>query len=161
MAILKQQKLLELILENNGKPASQQLSMRQLIFAAGYSEGIADNPKAVLESKSWEELKTAIPKDEIFKKIVTNALQTRSIHGSNNALDMVLKIISGYAPTKLQVSTEEEPTDEELEQKIAEAKRQIAEQEGRNSSLQDENGSKQVTEGSKQVETDENNSKTE
>lgn len=157
MSIIKQQVLLERILENGRKPGSEQKSIRQLILDAGYSESAADNPQEILSTISWQELISLIPKNDILNKLIKNALQERSIHGSNNAIDTLLKVMGGYAPTKLQVSTDEELSDEELEKQIEEKKRQIEEQKARNSSKTDENDSKQLENTSKQ---DENITKT-
>lgn len=126
MAILKQKELLKKIVENSRKPASEQKSVRQVIKSAGYSQRMADHPSEVIKTKSWKELvETEIPKDKVLQKLLENAFQGRSIHGSNNAIDSLLKIFGGYSPTKVSMTTpEDDMSDEELDRQLAEIEKE-------------------------------------
>jgi len=119
MAILKQQVLLEKLLENYGKPESERKALYHVLIDAGYSEDAASNPKRVLESASWKELVAQIPHNKLMEKLLSNAMQDKSYLASNQALDMLMKVIGGYTAQKVQIQNpEDDMSDEEIEEEI-------------------------------------------
>ena len=151
MALLKQKELLRLIAENDGKPSSERKSLRQLILDAGYSQTEADNPKRILETKTWTDLvEELLPDDEILKRLHENATQRKSYLASNQAIDTIIKIKGKYAPNKVQViSPEDDMSDEQLDNEIKRLEEKVKTRKtAQNSSKTDENSSKQVENGS-------------
>lgn len=125
----------------NTHPTQQQKSVAEKVFQegksvseamreAGYSDAMAKNPQKLTRSKGWQDIMEQIPKIDVVDKLVKNALQNKSISGSNQAIDLIFKLAGIYAAKKMQfIIPEDEMTDEELEARIAEAKQKIAEQE--------------------------------
>lgn len=131
MSIVKLNNLVIQMVGNSRLPARQQKSLRQVIFDAGYSFSAAENPAEIFNSASWQELTAHIPKNDILQKLVDNALQKKSINGSNNAIETLIKIIpGGFSPQRISFETpEDELTDEELAVKEKELEQKIKERE--------------------------------
>lgn len=69
---LKQKKVLDNLAENGG-------SLRQAILKAGYSQEVADNPKKILDSKTFAEVLEASLPDEKLSKAHEELLEQKKI----------------------------------------------------------------------------------
>lgn len=98
MSLIKQQLLAQKIAENNGLPATQQRSARQLIRDAGYSDSSANNPSRVLQSMSWKELMDTLLPDEDILRTLRNNIFSNSGFVSNQAIMIALKIKGRVKP---------------------------------------------------------------
>jgi len=72
MLLPKQQKLIEIIVENSGKKGFTK-SLGEMIIEAGYSEETAKNPKQIITEEMKAELNPIIEKmEEVRKKAINN-----------------------------------------------------------------------------------------
>jgi len=138
MATIKQKKAVKKIVENRGNISK---GMRD----AGYSPKTAKNPKALTDSKGWQELmEEYLPDKDLAKKhqellrkqeiivrnnnktgkievIKTGELDTQAV---GKGLEMAYKLKGKYAPTKVKFIDEYEGyTEEEIKEEIARRRR--------------------------------------
>jgi inactivated superfamily I helicase len=110
MLLPKQQKLIEIIVENSGKKGRTK-SLGEMIIEAGYSEETAKNPKQIITEEMKLELNPIIEKmEEVRKKAISNItdkkLKDSSARDNTYIADVLTKniqLLSGGDTEKIKV----------------------------------------------------------
>lgn len=132
----RQEKLVHLIMDNATKDKPD--STYSLIKQAGYSDDLAEHPKKVLNTRSFQELLNEyVPDDFVLKILQRNMQQTENYMASVKAADVIVRIKGQYAPPKLPVDPLESLGDVEIDDEIKKLEQQKLKRLKQNSTIID------------------------
>jgi len=115
MLLPKQQKLIEIIIDNYGQKGKKK-TLGEMIIEAGYSENTAINPKLIITEEMQEKLNPIVSKMEevrlrALNKITDDKLEKSTAKDNASIVDIMTKnsqLLSGGSTDKITINLSDE-----------------------------------------------------